>query len=468
MIASAIINHLWQSTVFSAIAALLALMCRRNRAVWRYGLWLAAAAKFLLPFSWLVALGSRFGTRTVVAVIPVSFGDVFEQTFVPLAPHPPAPMISSSTALVPVLIAAVWIAGVLIVLITWWRQWRPIRAAYRQSTPMTLDFLEQEGFLRVRTSPTLREPGVIGLVRPVLLLPDGITERLTREQLHAVVVHEVCHVQQFDNVAAFLQMMVEAVYWFHPVVWLIERRLVAERELKCDEYVLSRGIQPAVYAKAILNVCRHYVETPLLCAPGVSGSNLKTRIEAIMKNERPHSLDITRRLILGSTVAIAIAWPITVGALIRVASAQSLAAAPLQSPADSARFEVVSIKRSNSTEQNGDVGFFRGGRFGAHNATVRDLITAGYRIQGLQMVDGPAWLASDRFEIEAKAAEDPGGPTRQGPPEMFLAMVRNMLSDRFKLRVRSENAQLRADPRKAGRSRSAFAPAARLSAHRSQ
>ena len=57
-------NHLWQSTLFAAVAGLLNLALRQNRAQTRYSLWLAASVKFLIPFSLLVDLGGRFGWHT--------------------------------------------------------------------------------------------------------------------------------------------------------------------------------------------------------------------------------------------------------------------------------------------------------------------------------------------------------------------------------------------------------------------
>ena len=56
---SELANHIWQSTLFASAMGLLTLMLRRNRAAVRYGLWLAASVKFLIPFSLLVAMGSH-------------------------------------------------------------------------------------------------------------------------------------------------------------------------------------------------------------------------------------------------------------------------------------------------------------------------------------------------------------------------------------------------------------------------
>ena len=86
----------------------------------------------------------------------------------------------------------------------------------------------------VRTSNSLIEPGVFGIFRPMLLLPQGMRERLTPEQLRAILAHEATHIRRRDNLTGFLQMLVEAVFWFHPLVWWIGARLVDEREHACD------------------------------------------------------------------------------------------------------------------------------------------------------------------------------------------------------------------------------------------
>ena len=77
-------------------------------------------------------------------------------------------------------------------------------------------------------------------------------------------------------------MLIEALFWFYPLIWWIGRQLVRERERACDEAVITRGYSPDVYAEGILNVCKFYVEQPLACAAGGAGEDLKRRIEAIM------------------------------------------------------------------------------------------------------------------------------------------------------------------------------------------
>ena len=103
------------------------------------------------------------------------------------------------------------------------------------------------------SSPWTFEPGVVGIWRPVLLLPEGLADRLTPAQLNAVIAHERCHVGRHDNLAAAVHMLVEAIFWFHPLVWWIERRMIDERERACDEAVLRAGNDPDEYAEGILD-----------------------------------------------------------------------------------------------------------------------------------------------------------------------------------------------------------------------
>jgi len=76
--------------------------------------------------------------------------------------------------------------------------------------------------LKAISSSAFMESGVFGIYDPVLLLPEGITERITPQELQAILVHKLCHVRRRDNLAAAIHMVVEAVFWFHPFVWFSE------------------------------------------------------------------------------------------------------------------------------------------------------------------------------------------------------------------------------------------------------
>jgi hypothetical protein len=77
-------------------------------------------------------------------------------------------------------------------------------------------------------------------------------------------------------------MVVEGIFWFHPLVWWLRARLVEERESACDEEALDSGNARQVYAESILKICESCVEPRLALVSGFTGADLKKRIGRIM------------------------------------------------------------------------------------------------------------------------------------------------------------------------------------------
>ncbi len=303
--------------------------------------------------------------------------------------------------------------------------------------------IDQSGAaIDTRCSASVIEPGIFGWFRPVLLLPDGIAERLTPEQLSAIVAHEMCHVRRRDNLAAAIHMAVEAVFWFHPLVWWIGARLVEERERACDEEVLRAGSDPQVYAEGILNVCRFYVESPLPCVAGITGADLKKRIEAIMTNQISRQLSFGRKLLLAAAGCTAVAAPVAIGIL----NAPQIRAQAQK--ASSIAFEVVSVKPNKATDlRRAQMESLPGGKLTYTNVPLRVILTQAFSLpfQGPERISAaPAWINSERFDIEAKAPE---GAIAAGLPEKarndkMMQMLQTALADRFRLKTHWETRQL--------------------------
>src|ERR1022692_3965314 len=100
--------------------------------------------------------------------------------------------------------------------------------------------------------------------------------------------------RRHDNLTAILHMAVEAIFWFHPLVWWLGARLEEERERACDEEGVRMGGEPQIYAESILKVCEFYLASPVACAAGVTGGELKKRIEGIMTNRFTRKLSNAR------------------------------------------------------------------------------------------------------------------------------------------------------------------------------
>jgi uncharacterized protein (TIGR03435 family) len=422
MVLSEIGNHLWQSTAFAGGAALLALALRRNDAALRHRIWAAASLKFLIPLAPLIDLGARFEWKTAEAVAaPVS--SVVRQVGQPFADAAAVanPIPRSDETWLLALFAAIWACGFLLVTVRWWSRWRVAGAARRGATilPITAP-------VPVLSSDSRLEPGVFGVLRPVLLLPVGIEARLSPDQLRAVLAHELCHVRRRDNLWASAQMAVEALFWFHPLVWWIGARMVDERERACDEEVVRLGNDPEAYASGILDVCRFYLETPLPCASGVTGADLEKRIGNILNGTALLRLNTARKALIGAAATLAIAAPIAVGLL----------------RAETLRFEVASIKRNKREGMKGSMELLPGGGLRMGGATVKGLIALAYDLREEQIVGGPKWLDQETYNILAKAERAEAAATPAGPGsaswDRLRARLQTLLAERCRLAVRRD------------------------------
>src|SRR5688572_7612835 len=170
-------NHLWQSTLFAGVIAILTLALRHNRAGLRYGLWLAASVKFLVPFAMLVAAGGLLQwqhapapIRSVVASSGVrDFNAPFDGMW--LDPTTIVTAAAQPKWIAPILFA-VWACGFTAIVLRRVQQWRAICTSVRASSPFAAATPVAAG-IEIRTAPTVLEPGVVGFRRPVILLPQG-------------------------------------------------------------------------------------------------------------------------------------------------------------------------------------------------------------------------------------------------------------------------------------------------------
>jgi len=336
MITPFISNHLWQSSCFALLAGWLAFVLRKNSPKVRYWVWLSASLKFLIPFALLVSLGSVVPrpTRHPVSVPAPVFPNTLVQIAEPFSPALKATVPAHvSLHWARVAIAFVWALGFCAIALARCRSWLGVRAALRSSTPIELPIP-----VRTRITPGAGEPGIVGFLRPVLVLPTQLLEHLNPRELGAILTHELCHVRRRDNFFAAVHMVVEAIFWFHPLVWWIGSRMVEERELACDEEVLRMGCEPTDYVEGILKVCRFYLESPLPCISGVTGADVKKRLRAILAGSISRELNGARKAALAVIGLAALAAPITIGVLVAPVIQAQFA------PANTPRFEVASIK----------------------------------------------------------------------------------------------------------------------------
>ena len=452
-IALAMANHLWQSTLFAAVAAMLTLAFRKNQARVRYRLWLAASVKFLIPFSLLISLGGHLARPRNSLSVENGLYSVAEELSQPFT-RTAAPVVvpaarAAGVDLHPLLrgvLMIVWLCGFVSALGVWWWRWRRFSAAMRDAVPVSqgreVDALRRlQQVAGVRTPIRLLfsqgsvEPGIFGIVRPALVWPAGISQHLTDAHLEAIIAHEVWHVRRRDNLAAAVQMVVEAIFWFHPLIWWLGARLIEERERACDEEVLRLGNPPQVYAESILKTCEFCVGSPLVCISGVTGADLKSRVVRIMQEPVAHKLDLGKKLLLVVAGTMAVAGPLMFGMMQEPQgqAASLVAGAASKVPA----FEVASIKPNKSGTgmtmlQTTPVGFT------ASNISLKALIQQAYGVEENQILGAPSWVGSERYDIEAKVGSSDTDALHDLNPDQRRLMLQPLLADRFQLKVHTE------------------------------
>jgi uncharacterized protein (TIGR03435 family) len=444
-IGACVASHLWQSTLFAVMVALFTLLFRKNHARVCYWLWLAASVKFLLPFSLLVVLGNYLARSTTPTVTRTGLSVTIQEIGQPFA-YSRATLVSVSSFLtvfgtlvrfLPVILLLVWLGSSAAVLFYWWWSWRGVASAVRVTSPLGSG-REFDALLHVKhhlavtkqielvISEARLEPGVLGIFRAILFLPEGISERLTDAELEAVIAHELCHVRRQDNLTSALHMLVEALFWFHPLIWWMGARLVHERERACDEEVLRMGSPPEVYAESILKVCQFYLDSPLFCVSGVTSSNLKRRIEVIMANRPITHLNWSRKIALSFAVAVAVLGPIVMGFMnpppTRAQSNSAQGASP--------EFELVSLQKSklSATDMHSIFGKKEDGIqvLTMTNVPLSSLLADAYDLDQHQVSGGPDWVNSERYDMVATMPEQSSfAPVKQA--------FQKLLSDRFKV-----------------------------------
>lgn len=163
-----------------------------------------------------------------------------------------------------------------------------------------LDLLEDckeemgiRAYLAVVESPLVQSPALFGLVRPRLLLPTGMIEKLNREELRHVFLHELGHLRRFDIALGWLMATVQILHWFNPLIWYALYRMRWERELACDALALSsrRPVEPSAYGRTRVRMAE-LVSQPRRLAnlAGVleDTSQLRRRIQMIAVFKKSH------------------------------------------------------------------------------------------------------------------------------------------------------------------------------------
>jgi bla regulator protein BlaR1 len=400
-----IAQHLWQSTLFLIAAWVLARACRRNSATIRYWIWFGASLKFLMPFALLQWLGDYVG-RSLPEPPPVDpvVIEVGNAIFVPTVPT-----VIESAASYMQIVVAIWALGVAMLLLQWFLQWRAVHSMLASAPQLAMD-------VPVPVHVTSRDlaPGVFGVFRPVVILPRAVVRELSPAQMQAMLAHEMCHVRRHDNLTAAIHKCVEALFWFHPLVWWIGANLLREREAACDETVIEEGYEQVVYAESILNVCRLGVAAQFSGMAASTGGSLKERLISIMSNERAMPIDLPRFALLFVAAISTCYGPIAAG-VVTGAIREATYSGPI-------KFDAISLRPSQTEWRSAEFDSVAG-RLSLKNVSLRQLISLAYPLSRVN--SEPGLIDHIHYDIEAQWHDTGVTSERNVYRELLASILRN-------------------------------------------
>lgn len=317
-----VLLHLCETTLFVGLVALAVRLLRSAPAQTRYFFWLAAAVKLLFPsifLGWLLWQNPPRAPvqpptsleQTVRGSGASAWDRPIQRVLEPLVPSRipvnkpgpegvPYPLYGAFTL--------IWLTGFLLLVVRWARPnlrlARAVRAGRKMGSGRETEILGRvrswlalNREVQVVVSPRITHAGLWGIRKPVILLPDGATVRLSDEELAAVLIHELVHLERRDNLVVLLQRVLTSLLWFYPPAWLIDRKLLEERERACDEEVLRLTQAPETYASGILKVVEACLEGSIAGASSIGGSSFKRRMADILSVKPPRALGLRGRVL---------------------------------------------------------------------------------------------------------------------------------------------------------------------------
>ncbi|WP_428307163.1 M56 family metallopeptidase [Lacipirellula sp.] len=152
------------------------------------------------------------------------------------------------------------------------------------------------------------QPVLVGVFRPLILLPTAALAGWTPEQLDMILLHELAHVRRWDNLVNLLQRIVESILFYHPAAWILSRQVRHDREECCDATVIRHTDRPHQYAELLVSIAAALRGGPapsLAVASAMASHPLAGRIRRIL-NIEAEPMRITRRTLAATLLLPAI------------------------------------------------------------------------------------------------------------------------------------------------------------------
>ena len=305
---NALLHFLWQGLLLAAVLAALLVLMRHRSAAERYVVRCAAlAAMALAPVVTFLRSAAEplASTSSSTAAAPHVLADGLLAV--------PA-MEAGATAWSAVLVSA-WAIGAAVLTLriafayARIRRWRSgchsLDLAWQQRFDRLAASLGVRAVARVVEEGAALAPAVVGIVRPVVLLPARLLSGLSEREVESVLLHELAHLRRRDPLVNFVQTIVETGLFFHPAVWWVSRGIRREREFCCDDIVVRHTGGPMTYARALTSL-EEWRTRELTLQLSSKGGSLMSRIQRIIGPPAAPAVSGRARVVATSMVALAL------------------------------------------------------------------------------------------------------------------------------------------------------------------
>lgn len=341
-----LLNVILQATVLSCLALVVSVFLR-NRAAKLYSLLYPAQVSLLILV--LVSVILQFGGNSLFLVEIGFFENSPALQSIPaeavkkiatgmnsgafsIRPESTYPDAPGSRYEIGLLLVTLWLSGSMLFLLRLGFGLNRVRHLVSLAEPLTQqqsqklhDSIDVDSLrrLRVRQHPDVLSPVLVGIKSPVLLLPMGLIENLTSEELKSILIHELAHFDRGDFMSNLVQQLAVAAFWFHPLVHYMDRIVCRAREEICDNHVLQQT-DAVDYGETLLRVNSFMQSRLSRPAQAVSGSwiemgmfgknwNLEQRIAELLSNSREATMQL-KPIIEHTVQTVVVAVAVSLGA----------------------------------------------------------------------------------------------------------------------------------------------------------
>lgn len=136
--------------------------------------------------------------------------------------------------------------------------------------------------VEIKTSLLVQLPVIMGIAKPIILFPATLLSGFSAAQIEAILAHELAHLKRYDFLWNGIQSVIEVIYFFHPVVWLISSEIRKERENCCDDLAVRYTGNQVLLAKTLVQLQEFATTSSLVMAFGKKRFTLLERVKRIV------------------------------------------------------------------------------------------------------------------------------------------------------------------------------------------